>query len=105
MRDLSKKPRQRLPSAWMLVLAYCAASYRERGESFVKHKCTVISIGMAALVLVSLFAVVSRAASVSGQTMAGTGPAMSTSTYSTGIVDYFAVDTSGTLWHTTGGGT
>jgi len=33
----------------------------------VKHKGTVISIVMAALVLVSLFAAVSSAASVSGQ--------------------------------------
>jgi hypothetical protein len=56
-------------------------------------------------VLVSLFAVLSSAASVSGQTMTGTGPAMSTSSYSSGIIDYFAVDTSGTLWHTTGSGT
>jgi hypothetical protein len=115
MRDLSKKPRQRLPSAWMLVLAYCAASYRERGESFVKHKCTVISIVMAALVLVSLFAAISSAASVSGQTMTGTGPAVTSSAamgqsspYPSGFsgwADYYAVDTSGTLWHTDGSGT
>jgi hypothetical protein len=68
---------------------------------------------MAATVLVSLFAVVSSAASVSGTTMAGTGPAV-TSSYLyngqvpagySGFADYFAVDTNGTLWHTNGSGT
>jgi hypothetical protein len=57
--------------------------------------------------LVSLFAAVSSAASVSAQTMAGTGPAATSSGgvvtvpagYS-GYADFFAVDTSGTLWHT-----
>jgi hypothetical protein len=73
----------------------------------MNHKSTLISIVMAATVLVSLFAVVSSAASVSGQVMAGTGPAVSSSGTSatvpvgfSGYADFFAVDTSGTLWHT-----
>jgi hypothetical protein len=66
----------------------------------MNHKSTLISIVMAATVLVSLFAVVSSAASVSGMTMAGTGPAMTSSPYSAGLLDVFAVDTNGTLWHT-----
>ena len=70
----------------------------------MNHKRTFLSIAMAATVLVSLFAVISSAASVSGQTMAGTGPAMSTSTYSNAVIDYFAVDSSGTVWHTTANG-
>jgi hypothetical protein len=61
-------------------------------------------------VLVSLFAVVSSAASVSGQTMAGTGPAVSSTEAQGpngygGYHDFFAVDTSGTLWHANGSGT
>ena len=70
----------------------------------MNHKRTTISIVLATVMLVSLFAVVSSAGSVSGQTMTGTGPAMSTSTYSNAIIDYFAVDSSGTVWHTTGNG-
>ena len=53
---------------------------------------------------VSLFAVVSSAASVSGQTMAGTGPALTTSWWEGpggGRGDFFAVDTDGTLWNMT----
>jgi hypothetical protein len=74
----------------------------------MNHKrTTIMSIVLATLMLVSLFAVVSSAASVSGQTMAGTGPAATSSGgvvtvpsgYS-GYADFFAVDTSGTLWHT-----
>jgi hypothetical protein len=52
---------------------------------------------------------------VSGQTMAGTGPAVTSSEamgqsspYPSGFsgwADYYAVDTSGTLWHTGGSGT
>jgi hypothetical protein len=71
----------------------------------MNHKrITMMSIVVATLMLVSLFAVVSSAASVSGQTMAGTGPAVSTE-WSNGYLDFFAVDTSGALWHTSGGGT
>jgi len=71
----------------------------------MNHKHTLISIVMAATVLVSLFAVVSSAASVSGQTMAGTGPALSSSDASTSPtgylgINFFAVDTGGALWHT-----
>ena len=63
---------------------------------------------MAATVLVSLFAVVSSAASVSGQTMIGTGPAVAPSgatppTGFNGWLDFFAVDTSGSLWHGSNG--
>ncbi len=57
--------------------------------------------------LVSLFAVVSSATGVSGTVMAGTGPAASSTgsgatvpTGYSGYLDFFAVDTSGTLWHT-----
>jgi hypothetical protein len=64
----------------------------------MNHKRTLISI-VAAIVLVSLFAVVSSAASVSGTVMAGTGPAASTSTWT----EIYAVDTSGTLWNTSQG--
>jgi len=76
----------------------------------MNHQRTVINTIMAATVLVSLFAVVSSAASVSGTVMAGTGPAASTTevhgpTGYGGFVDYFAVDTSGALWHTNGSGT
>ena len=62
----------------------------------MNHKRTLISIAMAVTVLVSIFAEVSSAASVSGQTMAGTGPA---TTYGgAGIPVLFAVDTSGHVW-------
>jgi len=76
----------------------------------MNYKHTLISIVMAATVLVSLFAVVSSAASVSGQTMAGTGPAVSSTEAQGpngygGYHDFFAVDTSGTLWHANGSGT
>jgi hypothetical protein len=72
------------------------------------------SIALATLMLVSLFAVVSIPASVSGQasgttaplatnlvgaTKTGTGPAASTS-FTTGDTEIFAVDPSGTLWNT-----
>jgi hypothetical protein len=86
----------------------------------MNHKLiTMMSIVVATLMLVSLFAVVSSAASVggkaSGTTAAlatkpvggiktGTGPAVSTE-WSTGYLDFFAVDTSGALWHTSGDGT
>jgi hypothetical protein len=53
--------------------------------------------------LVSLFAVVSSAASVSGTTKKNTGPAVST-TYYNGQTSVFAVDSSGTLWNTRIGG-
>ena len=61
-----------------------------------KHITT--SIFLATLMLVSLFAVVSSAASVSGTTMAGTGPAV-TSTQA-GNLNIFAVDANGVLWNT-----
>jgi hypothetical protein len=80
----------------------------------MKHKRMTISTVLAALMLVSLFAVVSSAASVTGQTsgttvaanlvgqtMAGTGPA-STTLWPNGQTDVFAVDTSGTLWNVSG---
>ncbi len=77
----------------------------------MNHKRTTMSIVLATLMLVSLFAVVSSATSVSGQTMAGTGPAVASSNaqppFPTGYneyANYFAVDTSGTLWHTNGSG-
>jgi hypothetical protein len=81
----------------------------------MNHKRTTTSIVLAALMLVSLFAVVSSAANVSGQTMAGTGPALSSAVTEQmtggahpvgygGFADYFAVDTSGALWHTNGSG-
>jgi hypothetical protein len=76
----------------------------------MNHKrITMTSIVLATLMLVSLFAAVSSAASVSGTTMAGTGPAASSTsgpdaatvpTGYSGYLDFFAVDTSGTLWHT-----
>jgi hypothetical protein len=71
-----------------------------------------ISIVLAALTLVSLFAVVSSAASVSGQAsgktiamsppdgiLAGTGPAASSS-FASGQWYIYAVDTNGALWYT-----
>jgi hypothetical protein len=64
----------------------------------MNHKRTFLSIAMAATVLVSLFAVISSAASVSGQTMAGTGPA--TTSGEAGAPVLFAVDTSGHVWWT-----
>jgi len=69
-----------------------------------QKRITMMSIVLATLMLVSLFAVVSSAASVSGQTMTGTGPAVSVEG-STGYPYFFAVDTSGALWHTSGDGT
>ena len=73
----------------------------------MNYKHTPTSIVLATLMLVSLFAVVSSAASVSGTTMAGTGPAVSSTgsgatvpTGYSGYLDFFGVDTSGTLWHT-----
>ena len=72
------------------------------------------SIALATLMVVSLFAVVSSAASVSGQAsgtitplapnlvssmMTDTGPAASTS-FTTGQTQIFAVDSNGTLWNT-----
>jgi len=72
------------------------------------------SIALATLMLVSLFAVASSPASVSGQatrttapptaslvggTMPGTGPAASTS-FTTRETEIFAVDANGTLWNT-----
>ncbi len=78
----------------------------------MNHKRTTISIVLATLMLVSLFAVISSAASVSGQasgttvaanlvgqTMAGTGPAASVE-HAYGQTEIFAIDTSGALWHT-----
>ena len=71
----------------------------------MNHKrITMTSIVLGTLMLVSLFAAVSSAASVSGTTMAGTGPAVAPSgatppTGFNGWFDFFAVDTSGTLWH------
>jgi hypothetical protein len=67
----------------------------------MNHKRTTTSIVMATLMLVSLLAVVSSAARVSGQTMAGTGPA---ATYGVaGIPVLVAVDTSGHVWWYGGG--
>jgi hypothetical protein len=65
----------------------------------MNHKSTLISIVMAAIVLVSLFAVVSSAASASGITIGATGPAAST-TFANGQTIIFAVDSSGALWYT-----
>jgi hypothetical protein len=71
----------------------------------MNHKrITMTSIVLGTLMLVSLFAAVSSAASVSGTTMAGTGPAVAPSgatppTGFNGWFDFFAVDTSGTLSH------
>jgi len=64
----------------------------------LNHKRITMSIIVATLILVSLFAVVSSSASVSGTTMAGTGPAVSTEWGNNGQTDIFAVDASGTLW-------
>jgi hypothetical protein len=85
----------------------------------MNHKrIKMMSIVLASLMLVSLFAVVSSAASVSGQTsgkpaahatnlvggvMAGTGPAV-TGSNAAGGDNLYAVDTSGTLWYTPMGG-
>jgi hypothetical protein len=61
-----------------------------------------MSIVLATVILVSLFAVVSSATGVSGTVMAGTGPAASVEWAPNGQhTDVFAADTSGTLWHTT----
>ncbi len=80
----------------------------------MNHKRTTMSIALATLMLVSLFAVVSSPASVNGQasgttvplatnpvggTRTGTGPGASTS-FSTGETEIFAVDTNGDLWNT-----
>jgi len=80
----------------------------------MKRKRTAIGVALVTLMLVSLFAVVSSQASVSGRasgttapvatnlvgsTMTGTGPAASTS-FTTGEAEIFAVDPSGTLWNT-----
>ncbi|MGB9371314.1 MAG: hypothetical protein WCB79_05220 [Halobacteriota archaeon] len=64
----------------------------------MNNKRITTSIFLATLMLVSLFAVVSSAASVSGTTMAGTGPAVTGT--KAGNLDIFAVDPSGTLWNT-----
>ena len=74
----------------------------------MNHKRTTISIVLATVMLVSLFAVVSSTASVSGQAsgttaplvggiLAGTGPAVSTEWGNNATTDIFAVNTSGTL--------
>ena len=65
----------------------------------MKGKRITMSIVLAALMLVSLFAVVSSAASVSGTVMAGTGPA-ATSWTKDGYFDIFAVYANGALWNT-----
>ena len=62
------------------------------------RKGITMSIVLAALVLVAFFAAVSSPTSVSGTTMAGTGPAVSTSFYN-GQSNIFAVDSSGALWN------
>ncbi len=68
----------------------------------MNHKRTTISIVLATLILVSLFAVVSSAASVSGTVMAGTGPA---TTYAKGGIPVLvAVDTSSHVWWMNGTG-
>ena len=68
----------------------------------MNHKRTTMSIVLATVILVSLFAVVSSATGVSGTVMAGTGPAASVEWAPNGQhTDVFAADTSGTLWHTT----
>jgi hypothetical protein len=79
-----------------------------------RKRIAMSSIALATLMLVSLFAVVSGAASVNSQasgtaaplatnpvgaTMTGTGPAASTS-FTTGETEIFAVDASGALWNT-----
>jgi len=63
------------------------------------RKGITMSVVLATLVLVSLFAAVGSAASVSGTTMAGTGPAISTWFYN-GQSNIFAVDSNGALWDT-----
>ena len=63
----------------------------------MNYKYSVVSIAMAAIVLVSLFDVVSSAASASGISMGTTGPAASTS-FANGQSNIFVVDNSGTLW-------
>jgi len=63
------------------------------------NKRITTSIFLATLMLVSLFAVVSSAASVSGTTMAGTGPAV-TSWTKAGYLNILAVDANGALWNT-----
>ncbi len=66
----------------------------------MNYKRITISIVLAALMLVSLFAVVSSAASVSGTMMTGTGPA---ATYGVaGSPVLVAVDTSGHVWWSNG---
>jgi hypothetical protein len=69
----------------------------------MNHKRTM-SIVLATLMLVSLFAAVSSAASVSGTVMAGTGPGASVEWGNPQQTDIFAVDASGTLWHTSTNG-
>jgi len=64
----------------------------------MNNKRITTSFFLATLMLVSLFAVVSSAASVSGTTMAGTGPAVTTWT-NAGYVNVFAVDANGVLWN------
>jgi len=73
----------------------------------MNHKRMTISFVLATLMLVSLFAAVSSAASVSGTVMTGTGPAASVewATVNGQPTDIFAVDTSGALWHTPSNGT
>ena len=87
----------------------CPTTNLEGGE--MNHERTTISIALATLMLLSLFAVVNSAMSVSGQTMAGTGPAVASSNaqppFPTGdneYANYFAVDTGSTVWHTNGSG-
>ena len=62
----------------------------------MNHKRTTISIVLATVMLVSLFAVVSSAATVSGTVMAGTGPAATYSSVGTSAL--VAVDTSSHVW-------
>ena len=62
----------------------------------MKLKRTTISIVLATVMLVSLFAVVSSAATVSGTVMAGTGPAATYSSVGTSAL--VAVDTSSHVW-------
>ena len=65
----------------------------------MSHKrITMLSIVLATVMLVSLFAVVSSATGVNGTVMAGTGPAVSGSNAGNNYV--YSVDTSGTLWYT-----
>ena len=62
----------------------------------MNHKRTTISIVLATLMLVSLFAVVSTATGVNGTVMTGTGPAATNG--AGGIAVLVAVDTSGHVW-------